>query len=358
MNELNRYIYKVIASDGSGSGFKVDSSPLIITNYHVVEGSKKVAIENIDKSRFECDVVMVNPDKDIAFLKQIDKSDQKSDIKINHQLELNVGDEVNICGYPYGMPYTVTKGIISSTKQLVGNLHHIQTDAAVNPGNSGGPMLTSQGELVAIASSKFSDADNIGFGIPFYEVKEELESFNFSDSKFRVKCSSCANYIEQQTKYCDKCGNSIDEKLFRQREASYVSKFINSALESIDLNPVLCKEAFDYWQFFYGNALIRIFKTSGDDYLYATSPINIMPKENIQELLEYMAEDKLNPFFLGLSDNEIYISYRVHMNDIYSKNYKEQIKENFAKFIPTALRVQNFLKDNFNAPFSLESKEQ
>ena len=174
---MNKFIYKVITSNGSGSGFQVDCSQLIITNYHVVEGSRKVAIENIDKSRFECDVVMVNPDKDIAFLQPITKQNEISSIKINHLLQLQVSDEVNICGYPYGMPYTVTKGIISSTKQLLGNMHHIQTDAAINPGNSGGPMLNKQSELVAIASSKFSDADNIGFGIPFYELKEELDNF-------------------------------------------------------------------------------------------------------------------------------------------------------------------------------------
>jgi len=358
MDNCKKFIYKVISNSGSGSGFKVESSDLIITNYHVVEGSRKVAIEDTNKQRYECDVVMVNPYKDIAFLKSNKLSAQKSIIKIKPQLNLNVGDEVRICGYPYGMPFTITKGIISSTKQLVGNIYHIQTDAAINPGNSGGPMLNEKNNLVAIASSKFSDADNIGFGIPFKELYEELESFNFNDNKFRLKCNSCSNYIEKETKYCDKCGNSIDINIFKESEPSYVTKFINSALKSINLNPILCKEGLDYWQFFYKNVLIRIFIQGNGDNLYATSPLNIMPKENIKEILEYMAKDSLKPYFLALYDNTIYLNYRIHLSDIYSDKYKEQIKENFAKFIPKAAFMQEYLKENFNAPYSLESKEQ
>ena len=80
--------------------------------------------------------------------------------------EVTLGQKINVAGNPFGMPFTATEGTVSSPRQLMDDTYYIQTDAAVNPGNSGGPMFNLDGEVVAITTSKMSNEDNMGFGIP------------------------------------------------------------------------------------------------------------------------------------------------------------------------------------------------
>ena len=86
------------------------------------------------------------------------------DISLAEDDTLTIGRKVYVAGYPYGMPFTITEGSVSSPKQLMDG-KYIQTDAAVNPGNSGGPILDEDNRVVGVTVSKFTQADNMGFGI-------------------------------------------------------------------------------------------------------------------------------------------------------------------------------------------------
>ncbi len=356
MINYKNYIYKIITSSGTGTGFKVEGSNLIITNYHVVQGSKKVAIEDINKDKFVANVVMVNPEADLAFLDALELYNIESKIKLDKNLSIKDMQKIFINGYPFGMPFTTTEGIISSAKQPMGNRYYIQTDAAVNPGNSGGPMIDENGYLVGVTTSKFTNADNVGFGIRFCDLIKELNDYKFKDSKYRVKCNSCDNYIEEKSSFCQNCGNAIEKSAFQENQKSYITEFVEEALEYFNRDLVLFRAGREFWEFHQGSALIRIFISSNDDFLFATSPLNNMPKKNLEELLRYLSSNPYKPFIFGIYENKIFLSYRIHISDIYSKEHKKAIQDNLIKFINQATKSNEYLLENFGCQKSIESK--
>ncbi len=355
MKNCKKSIYRIITSSGTGSGFTIENYDYIITNYHVVAGSKIVAVEDYQKGRHIAHVVMVNTEVDIAFLYIENFKNTSNEITISKDLEIENTDKVYTHGYPYGMPYTVTEGIVSSKKQPLDNRYLLQTDAAVNPGNSGGPMLNADGVLMAITIAKFTDADNIGFGIPYTDLIKELEDFTFIDTNYRVKCNSCDSYIEKETKFCENCGKDIDISVFEEFEKSLFAQFVEEGIAEIGMNPVLGRAGRDFWEFYQGSAFVKIF-VYDKNYLIATSAINKLPKKNLNKLLTYLLQDKVAPYKLSIDQNTIFISYRVHLSDIYSSQ-KDKIKENIKNLPLKADELDNFFCDEFGCELSIYAKK-
>ncbi len=354
MKKVKNSIYKIITSGGTGTGFKIKDIPYLITNYHVIQGNKTVAVENHKKDRFLAHVVMVNTDVDLAFLKVDALQNNKSEIEIDPNLKVENTQKIFINGFPFGMPYTVTEGIVSSPNQPMQGRNYIQTDAAVNPGNSGGPMLNEKGVLVGVTTSKFTEADNVGFGIKHTDVIKQIEDYTFNDFDYRVKCNSCDNFILEETEFCNNCGNAIDKSVFEEFEKSHFATFVENGLTELGINPVLCRAGRDFWEFHQGSALVRIFIVN-NNYLYATSPLNKVPKENLKELLTYLTSDKENPYILGIYKNKIFVSYRTHLSDIYSIK-KDEIKENIKNLALKADDLDDFFKNEYGCEMSMESK--
>lgn len=165
--EQNIYksVFKVTHAEGSGSCFYLKSHNLFVTNYHVVEGFHAVAIHDSNRNPYPAKVVLVNVPLDIALLSVSHDFSDLPDINLSEDDTLGIGGKIRVAGYPYGMPFTVTEGTVSAPKQLMNGQYYIQTDAAVNPGNSGGPILNDKDEIVGITVAKINDADNMGFGI-------------------------------------------------------------------------------------------------------------------------------------------------------------------------------------------------
>jgi S1-C subfamily serine protease len=161
---------------GSGSGFVWDDQGHVVTNFHVVQGAKRLTVTLEDQHTYDASIVGVEPRKDIAVL-HIDAPHEKLH-PILHGKEppqLVVGQKVIAIGNPFGLDHTLTTGIVSALGrgvQGVGGvtIHDmIQTDAAINPGNSGGPLLDSAGELIGMNTMIFSKSGawaGIGFAVP------------------------------------------------------------------------------------------------------------------------------------------------------------------------------------------------
>ena len=162
---IYKLVYKVTHAGGSGSCFYLKSYNLFVTNYHVVNGFHTVAIHDNDRNPYLAKVVLVNPSLDIALLAVDADFSVLPELSLAADDSLAIGGKVSVAGYPYGMPFTVTEGSVSSPKQLMEGKYYIQTDAAVNPGNSGGPIFNENSEVVGVTVSKFTNADNMGFGV-------------------------------------------------------------------------------------------------------------------------------------------------------------------------------------------------
>jgi len=355
MKNTKNSIYKIITADGTGTGFKIANHDFLITNYHVISGSKVVAVEDHNKNRYLAQVVMVNPEVDLAFLNVDDLKSVKSNIILDPNTQVESLQKIFINGFPFGMPFTVTEGIVSSPNQPMHGRNYVQTDAAVNPGNSGGPMLNEEGVLIGVTTSKFTQADNVGFGIKHTDVIKEINDYKFTDVKYRVKCNSCDSFIEEEAEFCPSCGANINTSVFEEFEKSHFAVFTEEALSELGANPILCRAGKDYWEFYQGSARVRIFTVNNNNYLFATSPLNKLPKGNLEALLTYIDSNQVPPYQLGVYDNKIFISYRTHLSDIYSDR-KEEVKKAIINLALKADELDDFFKDNFGCEMSMESK--
>lgn len=155
---------------GQGSGFIVRPDGIILTNAHVVAGASDVTVKLTDKREFKAKVVGLDKPTDVAVLK-IDATNLPT-VKIGNPGEVKVGEWVLAIGSPYGFENSVTAGIVSAKyRALPGDSYvpFIQTDVAVNPGNSGGPLFNMKGEVVGINSQIYSRSggyQGLSFAIP------------------------------------------------------------------------------------------------------------------------------------------------------------------------------------------------
>lgn len=349
-------VYKVNHAGGSGSCFYLKKYDLFITNNHVVEGFREVALEDNDKNRYLAKVILVNPQLDIALLTANGDFSHLPDIVLAGN-EVSLGQKINVAGYPFGMPFTATEGTVSSPRQLMDDNYYIQTDAAVNPGNSGGPMFNQNGEVVAITTSKLTNADNMGFGIPVKALVTLLEKVEELDRDcFNVQCNSCEEFISDEDEYCPSCGEKLPENIFQQRGLTDLAIFCEKAIENMGINPVLARVGYESWTFHKGSSEIRIFVYQRS-YLFCTSPLNILPKKNLEPVLTYLLSAKdIKPYQLGLDGNQIYLSYRIHISDIFS-DFAEEIQNNITHMGFKADELDNYLVDNFGCEFSEYAKK-
>ncbi|HIU85000.1 MAG TPA: DegQ family serine endoprotease [Candidatus Aphodousia gallistercoris] len=166
---------------GTGSGFIISSDGLILTNAHVVEGADELRIRLTDNREFSGKVLGLDKKTDIAVVKIEAKN--LPVLKIGSSENLKVGEWVAAIGSPFGLANTVTAGIVSAKSRALPSEEYvpfIQTDVAVNPGNSGGPLFNMKGEVVGINSQIFSTSGGfmgLSFSIPIdlaIQIKDQL----------------------------------------------------------------------------------------------------------------------------------------------------------------------------------------
>jgi len=155
---------------GEGSGFIVSADGVILTNAHVVDGAERVTVKLTDRREFEARVLGADAKSDVAVLK-IEAADLPV-VKIGEPSSLEVGEWVVAIGAPFGFENSVTAGIVSAKGRTLpddGYVPFIQSDVAVNPGNSGGPLFNLRGEVVGINSQIYSRSggyQGVSFAIP------------------------------------------------------------------------------------------------------------------------------------------------------------------------------------------------
>ncbi|MCU1320483.1 MAG: peptidase and chymotrypsin/Hap [Acidobacteriaceae bacterium] len=178
------FFYGAVPQQGQGSGFILNKDGLILTNNHVIGNAQKVEVKLSDKHTYKAQVIGVDEGHDLALLKIV--APGLVPATLSESQGLMVGQRVYAIGNPFGLQGTMTRGIISAIRSIKGPNGNpiedaIQTDAAVNPGNSGGPLLNSKGEVIGIttliANNGADQSSGIGFAIPINTAKAVLDDF-------------------------------------------------------------------------------------------------------------------------------------------------------------------------------------
>jgi S1-C subfamily serine protease len=170
------------AQQALGSGFVLDKQGHIVTNYHVVEGAQQVEVSFSNQKTYKAKVVGTDPSTDLAVLRVDVSSRALTPLMLADSDKVTVGDTVVAIGNPFGLDRTATAGIVSALQRLVtapnGQTidHVIQTDAPINSGNSGGPLLNAEGEVIGVNSQISSPNGGgnvgIGFAVPSNTVRD------------------------------------------------------------------------------------------------------------------------------------------------------------------------------------------
>jgi len=180
-------VVAIRSPQGHGSGIVIDPSGLILTNYHVVEGSAALTVRLFDGSERNAQVVSVAAESDVALLQTEVPIEGCNGLQLRLDSGATVGEDVIAVGAPLSLvlSHTVSKGIVSGVRSVEGR-HLIQTDVAINPGNSGGPLIDSTGRVIGIVSMKLSASgiEGLGFAIPIGEALTALRVL-VQDSKTR-----------------------------------------------------------------------------------------------------------------------------------------------------------------------------
>lgn len=174
-------------SSGAGSGVIISADGYILTNNHVIDGADSVYVTTTDDEEYEAMVVATEPDADLALLKVRNATSLRA-AELGNANDLQVGQDVYAIGNALGQyPNSVTKGIVSGlgrpitavSSGLRGNLQEfedlIQTDAAINSGNSGGPLVNADGQVIGINTAVAGQAQNIGFSVPINRAQDLIQ---------------------------------------------------------------------------------------------------------------------------------------------------------------------------------------
>src|ERR1700690_2383029 len=169
------FFFNPVPVEGAGSGFVIDTDGHILTNFHVVQGAQTIEVTLGDQTRYKAKLIGADTRNDIALIQIDTKGKKLTPLPLGDSRNLQVGQRALAIGNPFGFSSTLTTGIVSALGRTVQTSdttfidEAIQTDASINRGNSGGPLLDSHGQVIGINSAIYSpsgSAAGIGFAIP------------------------------------------------------------------------------------------------------------------------------------------------------------------------------------------------
>jgi len=183
---VKRYAPAVVlvkTASGLGSGFFINKKGYLITNFHVIAGEKHISVTQFLLEgkvlrrvvHKEIEIVATAPFHDLVVLRVKDFSEKINPVVFAPSEELSMGETVFAIGNPLGLERTVTEGVLSQTHRNFGGILYLQVDAPVNPGNSGGPLFNSRGQVIGIINMGVPSMEGLNFAIPARHAKYILD---------------------------------------------------------------------------------------------------------------------------------------------------------------------------------------
>ncbi len=195
------FFYQPVASQSLGSGFLINDQGFILTNFHVVSGSKRLQVTLSDQSQYFATALDTDRSDDLALIK-IDLKKKAEFLRLGDSEHLQVGQKVLAIGNPFGLEGTLTVGVVSSIGRSIEGENQqrlegmVQTDAAINGGNSGGPLLDSSGAVIGINTAILGQTNlGIGFALPINRAKALLADYQAGRVTERPKIGITTEFV-------------------------------------------------------------------------------------------------------------------------------------------------------------------
>ncbi len=308
-----KVVIQIATPYSTGTGFYLADYHLIITNEHVVRGNREVVLKIYGHEKMKARVLYIDPKYDLAFI-DIPKGVELPAVSINIEHIVQQGDPVIAVGHPFGLKYTATQGIVSNTLHQQAGITYIQHDAALNPGNSGGPLVNSSSEVIGVNTFIIRDGNNIGFSLPVMYLKESLDEYRVFYDQAGARCISCSNLVLEATEeegYCPYCGSKITlPSDIEPYMPVGIVKTIEDVLAGQGVNIELSRIGPNNWLIDEGSAQINVSYNPKSGMILGEAKLCSLPKEGIKQLYIFLLKEnyKLKKLTLSVRSNNVFIS--------------------------------------------------
>ncbi|MEM9823957.1 MAG: trypsin-like peptidase domain-containing protein, partial [Bacteroidota bacterium] len=261
IEQYKEIIVQIATPYSTGTGFYCHDHQLIITNEHVVRDNRRVIIDGVFFEKQLSRVLYIDQKYDLAFL-EVPKGAKAHAVTLHAQNDLREGQKVIAIGHPFSMNFAATQGIISSKNQPQDDVAYIHHDAALNPGNSGGPLINEKGEVIGVNTFIIQGGNNIGFSLPTHYLLKSILEFKAGQGQIAARCSACTNVVfanRMQGKYCTYCGARLSlPSTIEIFEPFGVAKTIEEMLKTSGHQVELSRRGPNNWEIEEGSAHINI----------------------------------------------------------------------------------------------------
>ncbi len=355
---IDRYknvVVQIATPYSTGTGFYLARYDLIITNEHVVRGNKHVVIGGAGFEKQLARVLFLDEKYDLAFLSPPGEHEMP-DVSLAEEEAVREGDQVLAVGHPFGLKYTATQGIISNTLHQQDDIRYIQHDAALNPGNSGGPLINYQGEILGVNTFIIRDGNSIGFSLPHQYLLDTLKGFSRGNNAEGARCASCSNIVfeyESELNYCPHCGSKL---VLPGGQEDYepigVKKTIEDLLTELGYEVDLSRRGPNQWEVHRGSAQIRISYHEQTGLIIGDAILVQLPRKEIQPIYTFLLRENfsLTGLTFSIKGRDIILSLLIYDRYLNIETGKQLFERLFEK----ADTYDNVLVEKFGAYWKSE----
>ena len=288
-------VIQIATPYSTGTGFYLKAPNLIVTNNHVIEGNREVTVEGVGVPRQISRVLYNDAKFDLAFLEMPPKNKDLPTLTLAPRV-VREGEQVTAVGHPFGLRYTFTQGIVSNPRHIHNNVDYIQHDAALNPGNSGGPLVNTEGGVIGVNTFIIKDGNTIGFSLPAKYLGEALEAYQLGNGEAGVRCESCLNLVFESTieagNYCPNCGSKVALATKAEPyQAEGVALTIENMLIKMGQDVRVSRRGPNSWEIRQGSAKINLAYHQQNGLILCDAYLCTLPKEHIKPLYEYLLRE-------------------------------------------------------------------
>ncbi len=329
-------LIQIATPHSTGTGFFLQEHNVIVTNEHVIRGNRRVVINGSGVNKQLVEVLYIDPKFDLAFLKA--PSEPLPSVRLLEDEEsLAEGAPIVAIGHPFGLKLSATNGIVSNLRHQMGDIRYIQHDAALNPGNSGGPLITMEGKIAGVNTFIMRDGNSIGFSLPASYLKLTIEEFEMGGSVHAARCYSCTNLVFQDTitdKYCPHCGAKIElPNQVEDYEPIGVNKTVEDMLSELGHPVELSRIGPHHWQIEQGSAKITLRYHDHTGLIIGDAFLAQLPKKTIAPIYKFLLEEnhRLKHLSLSIRANDIILSLIIYDRYLNVETGKQMIQYLFTK---------------------------
>jgi serine protease Do len=307
IEQFKSAVVQIATPFSRGTGFFLKNHHLVVTNLHVVESNRQVIIEGQDFPKQLAEVIYTDKKYDLAFLTPPAEAAQLPVLLLAQQRP-RTGDPVSAFGHPFGLKFSYKSGFVSNENETRYDVPHLHIDLSLNPGNSGGPLVNAEGQVVGVNTFVQRDSDSVGFSLPVDLLRDTLLTFEQVGGHNATRCTGCGQVITRQQMEGARCGHCGAKVELPDTALSYMASGVPGTIEKLIARTGHSVEISrcgpNAWEIKQGSALITITYHEKTGLISADAILCQLPTEQIKPIYTYLLRENYNNQGMTLSVHE------------------------------------------------------